>query len=217
MQKQHSPVTRGKCRKKAAVFVDRDGTLNEMVYDETHGVLDSPRRPGQVVARPHAAEFLAGVRRLGYSVVVVTNQPGLAKGTLTEKDLESVNRELARQLRSENPAARWDDMRICPHHPEGGPFARNRWVMECACRKPKPGLILETAREHGLDLKKSWVVGDGLNDIQAGRAAGCRTVLVTSLKIEQIERFFGRGAVAPDFIVRDLREALRVIRKGGKA
>lgn len=199
-----------------AVFVDRDGTLNEMVYDETHGLLDSPRRPEQVVLRKHAAAFLAGVRRLGYLVVVATNQPGLAKGTLTKEDLERVNRRLAGLLRNAHKDARWDVVKICPHHPKGDRRAHSEWATACRCRKPKPGLLLEAAREHGLDLSRSWMVGDGLNDIRAGRAAGCRTILVTSLKIEQVERFFGRGGAEPDFIARDLREALRIIRKGGK-
>lgn len=199
-----------------AVFVDRDGTLNEMVYDDTHGLLDSPRRPEQVVPRKSAAAFLAGVQRLGYLVVVVTNQPGLAKGTLTERDLHRVNRRLAGLLRNVHKDARWDVMKICPHHPQGNRQLYPEWTKTCVCRKPKPGLLLEAARECGIDLRNSWMVGDGLNDVAAGRAAGCRTILVTSLKIEQVERFFGRGGARPDFIARDLCEALRIIRKGGK-
>jgi D-glycero-D-manno-heptose 1,7-bisphosphate phosphatase len=196
-----------------AVFVDRDGTLNEMVYDRTHGLLDSPRRPEQVRLRPGAAAFLAGARRAGFVTVVVTNQPGIAKGTLMENELRRVHARLAALLRREDSAARWDDIRVCPHHPEGGPFARRRWVRTCRCRKPQPGLLLQAARDLNLDLSKSWMVGDGLNDIQAGRAAGCRTILVTKLKLEHIERFLGRGGVEPDYIVPDLLAALRVIRK----
>lgn len=199
---------------KRAVFVDRDGTLNEMVYDETHGLLDSPRRPSQVRLRAGAGHFLAGIRVLGYLVVVVTNQPGLAKGTLTLWDLNQVNQRLLRLLQRENARAGWDDLRVCPHHPTGGSRGRKRWIGDCSCRKPKPGLLLVAARERGINLKQSWMVGDGLNDVQAGRAAGCRTILVTSLKIEQIERFFGRGGAVPDFIVPDLQAALKVIRKG---
>lgn len=199
---------------RAAVFVDRDGTLNEMVYDDTHGILDSPRRPEQVRLRAGAAAFLAGVRQLGFLAVVVTNQPGLAKGTLTEKDLMRVNRRLKTMLSRENRGARWDAIYVCPHHPQGGPHARRHWVKRCSCRKPKPGLLQDAARDLNVDLRRSWMVGDGLNDVQAGRAAGCRTILVTSLKLEQIERFFGRGGAVPDYIVRDLRAAQRVIRRG---
>lgn len=204
---------RAQPERRKAVFVDRDGTLNEMVYDETHGVMDSPRRLWQVRLRKGAAEFLAGVRRCGYLVIVVTNQPGIAKGTLTFRELNAVNRRLAELLREKKADARWDDIKVCPHHPEGGARARSQWVRKCNCRKPKAGLLREAAREQGIDLKKSWMVGDGLNDIQAGKAAGCKTILVTSLKMEQVERFFGKGAVVPDYIVPDLRAALKVIRE----
>lgn len=209
-QKQRPP----KLAATRAVFVDRDGTLNEMVYDKTHGLLDSPRRPFQVRLCAGAGQFLAGVRALGYLVVVVTNQPGLAKGTLSLRELAQVNQRLLHLLRRENARAGWDDVRVCPHHPTGGPGGRKRWIGHCSCRKPRPGLLLNAARELGIDLKQSWMVGDGLNDVQAGRDAGCRTILVTSLKIEQIERFFGRGGVVPDYIVPDLRAALKLIRKG---
>lgn len=197
--------------KSRAVFVDRDGTLNDMVYDETHGVLDSPRRPSQVRACKGAALFIKGAKRLGFKVVVVTNQPGIAKNTLTLSELGAVNRELAVQLRKEG--ARWDALEYCPHHPNGDKKRRAKYVKTCACRKPKPGLILRAAKSLGLDLGASWMVGDGLNDIQAGRAAGCRTVLIARLKPEQVERFFGPEMCEPYAVAANLVKALKVIKE----
>jgi D-glycero-D-manno-heptose 1,7-bisphosphate phosphatase len=198
---------------KKAVFIDRDGTLNEMVYDETHGLMDSPRRPEQVRAIPGAGAFLHSVREMGYLAIVVTNQPGLAKGTFTEEELESVNRELARQLAAEGGA--WDDLRYCPHHPDGGATPNLKYVRTCDCRKPKPGLLTAAAAEHGIDLSASWMIGDGVNDVQAGRRAGCRTVLVTNLKVEHIEKFIGFQDAMPATVAASLEDVLVLIR--GKA
>lgn len=187
-----------------AVFIDRDGTLNDMVYDETHGTFDSPRRADQVRLRPGAAEFLKGVRAAGHRIIVVTNQPGLAKGTLTPEALAEVNDRLSELLAAGGAA--WDGIEVCPHHPG---------VSACDCRKPKPGMLRRAAGEYGIDLASSWMIGDGIVDIQAGRAAGCRTILVANLKIEQIERFLSLDGVEPDHGVRDLAGALPIILSGG--
>jgi D-glycero-D-manno-heptose 1,7-bisphosphate phosphatase len=189
-----------------AVFIDRDGTLNRMVYDPTHGLLDSPRLPDQVSLMPGAAPFLRKVRELGARIVVVTNQPGLAKGWLTLEGLQAVHERLGVLLKAEGAA--WDALYYCPHHPEG---CIPRYSGPCDCRKPAPGLILRAGREAGIRLESSWMIGDGLNDIQAGRAAGCRTILLTQLKLEQVERFFQLDQAMPDHIVADFKEAFRRI------
>lgn len=194
-----------------AVFIDRDGILNEMVYDENHGITDSPRRPEQVALIKGAGKFLQAVRKAGYLAVVVTNQPGIAKGTLTPAELDAVNDRLAELLETEG--GRWDALKYCPHHPDGGFSPRLEYVMKCECRKPRPGMIIEAAKELDIDLKKSWMIGDGLTDVQAGHAADCTTILVTQLKIDQVERFFHTDGREPDFICRNLAEALDVIRK----
>lgn len=179
-----------------AVFVDRDGTLNEMVYDVTHGLLDSPRRPEQVVGMPFAKEFLCGLHQLGFKIVVVTNQPGISKGTLTLGELDSINQKLAEIL----SPGRWDLLAFCPHHPD--------FSGTCDCRKPKAGMLLKAAAEKHIDLARSWMIGDGLTDIQAGAMAGCRTILLTKLKLDVVEKFFELKDSTPDFIASTLKEAL---------
>lgn len=189
-------------RQRAAVFVDRDGTLNEMVYDDTHGTFDSPRRPEQVRLCRGAAAFVRGVQQMGYQVIVVSNQPGLAKRTLTADALKAVHHRLLELLAAEG--ATLDAIYWCPHHPS---------VRRCGCRKPKPGLLRRAARERGLTLHRSWMVGDGVVDVQAGHAAGCRTIYVGRLKPEVLEKFFEVGSRMPDAMARDLYSALRVIRR----
>ena len=192
-----------------AIFIDRDGTLNEMVYDETHGLFDSPRRPEQVVLIPGVAEFMVKARKLGYKLIVVTNQPGIAKGTLTVSELEVVNKRLAELLAQEG--AFWDSLYYCPHHPKGRPGIASPYVMDCDCRKPKPGLLLRAAAEMNLDLPACWMVGDGLTDVQAAVAAGCRGILITSLKIEQLERLMAIENNTSIIIKSNLAKALAVI------
>lgn len=195
-----------------AVFVDRDGTLNELVYDEVHGILDSARKPDQVVLLRGAGAFLKGVRDAGYRVVVVTNQPGIAKGTLSLSDLEAVHRRLAELLAADG--GRWDEILYSPYHPTGGPWARPEYVKDSECRKPKPGMLLRAAREHGIDLGQSWMVGDGLVDVQAGRSAGCRTILLTRVKVSHIEKFMDVEGAEPDYVAGSLPECLEIIKSG---
>ncbi|MFH0907556.1 MAG: HAD family hydrolase [bacterium] len=196
---------------KKAVFVDRDGTLNEMVYDPTHGIMDSPRRPEQVTLMKGAGEFLRRLRDADYFIVVVTNQPGVAKGTLTLPELEAVNRRLVELLEKEG--GRWDDLRYCPHHPDPGPAGNAAFKADCDCRKPKPGMLLDAAKAYGIDMTASWMVGDGLVDVQAGKAAGCHTALVSKLKISQVEQFFDTDGVEPDAIAGSLEVVGDVILK----
>lgn len=176
---------------KPALFLDRDGILNEMVYDDTHGLLDSPRRPEQVRVVPGAAGLMNAARARGYDIVVVTNQPGIAKGTLTEQGLDAVNGRLADLLHEQGAA--WDTIYHCPHHPRS-PGEANA----CDCRKPKPGMLLKAANDRNLDLARSWMVGDGVVDVQAGRAAGCRTILVANLKLDLVARLMQTAGGLPD-------------------
>lgn len=196
----------------AAVFVDRDGTLNELVYDEVHGILDSPRKPDQVVLVPGAGAFLQGVRDLGYRIVIVTNQPGIAKGTLSVEDLNAVNDRLAALLERDGGA--WDDLLYSPFHPDGGPWARPEFVKQSDCRKPGAGMLRRAAEAYRLDLAQSWMVGDGLVDVQAGRTAGCRTILLAKVKVSHIEKFIDIEGAEPDFVAGSLGECLEVIRSG---
>ncbi|HEX6998744.1 MAG TPA: HAD-IIIA family hydrolase [Gammaproteobacteria bacterium] len=150
-----------------AVFLDKDGTLIENV---PHNV-DVER----VRLARGAARALPALARAGFALVVVSNQSGVARGLFTEADVRAVGRRLAALLAE--LGARLDGFYWCPHHPQGAVPGYRR---ECACRKPRPGLLLRAARELGLDLGASWLVGDILDDIEAGRRAGCRTVLVDS-------------------------------------
>ncbi|MCL6594778.1 MAG: HAD-IIIA family hydrolase [Firmicutes bacterium] len=148
-------------RKRAGVLLDRDGVLVRLVWRAGRWV--SPRRLEEFALLPGAAAALAQLRAAGLPVIVVTNQPDLARGLLAPQTLAEMNRKLAAQLGVEA-------IYVCPHDDADG----------CACRKPRPGLLLAAARDFALDLSRSFLVGDSWRDLAAGRAAGCMTVRVAS-------------------------------------
>ncbi|MCL5292014.1 MAG: HAD family hydrolase [Actinobacteria bacterium] len=199
-------------RKERAVFIDRDGILNEMVFDENHGVLDSPFVPEHLHLKRGAGRFVAALNEAGIRAIVVTNQPGLAKGTLTEENLSAIHKKLAEGLAAEG--GRLDGVYHCPHHPTGSPLGDSRYIRVCECRKPLPGLIKIAAEEHNVDLSQSYMIGDGITDIQAGKAAGCKTILVTKLKLDILELMVMRQRAFPDILVESLSKALDDILSG---
>lgn len=156
-----------------AVFLDRDGVLNEFVVDPTSGIPDSPHRAEDVRLIPGAAAAAARLADAGFTLVCVSNQPAAAKDKASIAELLDVHRRVGELLAREG--ATLEASRLCWHHPEGLVPELSR---PCACRKPEPGMLLDAAGELGIDLGASWMVGDSDTDVVAGRAAGCRTVLV---------------------------------------
>lgn len=148
-----------------AVFIDKDGTLVE----DLPGVAD----PARLALLPGAAEGLRRLHEAGRKLFVVSNQPGVARGRFRAEDLEAVSRRLEELAAA---AGAWfTGFYYCPHDPDGRVAD---YAVACACRKPLPGLILRACRDHGLDARRAWMVGDILHDVEAGRRASCRTVLV---------------------------------------
>lgn len=168
----------------AAVFLDRDGTLIEDV-----GYISDP---DDVRLVPGAAEALRALRDDGYRLVLVSNQSGIGRGYLTRGQAEAVHRRLVEELARRG--ATIDDARYCPHAPEDG----------CSCRKPLPRLLLDAAEALELDLGRSVMVGNGAVDAAAGRAAGCRTIVL------------GDRAAGADFSARDWPDAVTRIKTWAK-
>jgi D-glycero-D-manno-heptose 1,7-bisphosphate phosphatase len=156
-----------------AVFLDRDGVLNQLVADPVSGAPESPLEVEGVrllAGAPAAAARLAGA---GFALVCVSNQPAAAKGTVTVARLRAVHSRVLELLGREGVSL--DATRLCLHHPEGVVPALSG---PCACRKPAPGMLLDAAAALELDLSASWMVGDADADVLAGAAAGCMTALV---------------------------------------
>jgi D-glycero-D-manno-heptose 1,7-bisphosphate phosphatase len=147
-----------------AIFLDKDGTLLE---DVPYNV-----EPRLMRLAPRAGEALRLLAPF-YRLIVISNQSGVAHGYFAESALAGVANRLEHLLASEGVSL--GGFYYCPHHPQGQIAA---YRCQCECRKPRPGMLIEAARERGIDLERSWMVGDILDDIEAGRRAGCRTVLI---------------------------------------
>jgi len=185
-----------------AVFIDRDGTLTEEV-----GYVNHPRR---LRLLPGSAEAIRRLNRSGFKAVMVTNQSGVARGYFSEEVLHAVNEALVSQLKAEG--AYLDGLYVCLHHPTvGDPPYR----AVCDCRKPAPGLLTRAAGELGLDLSRSWMVGDKISDILAGRRAGAGSILVlTGYGLGEWEYRRSRWPTPPDHVAEDLLESVEWILAG---
>lgn len=182
-----------------AAFLDRDGVLNELVPDPSSGRPESPLRADDVRLLPGVAAAASELAHAGFALVCVSNQPAAAKGKVSVEQLHAVHARVLDLLGREG--VRLDASRLCLHHPDG---VIDELLGPCDCRKPAPGMLLDTARALGLDLAASWMLGDTDADVAAGRAAGCRTVL-----IEHPASAHKRGGGAtPDLIAADLPGAV---------
>jgi len=182
-----------------AVFLDRDGTL---IRNYHYGC--DPERIELLEGVPEGLRLL---KREGYSLVVVTNQAGIAKGFFSEAQLAEMHKRLGWLL--DSLGAPVDGWYYCPHHPEG---TIPRFSIRCDCRKPMPGMLLKACAEMKLELSSSWIVGDILDDVEAGKRAGTRAILLdlgTESPPDRPER-------TPDYVVRDLREAAEIIGSSGR-
>jgi len=177
-----------------AVFLDKDGTL---IKDVPYNV-----DPARVKFYPDVFAALRLLQKRGYKLIIVSNQSGIAKRYFTVDDLEIALSELRDQLKSEHIFI--DEIYYCPH----GDITDEPL---CNCRKPLPGMLLRAAEEHHIDLSQSWMIGDILNDVAAGRAAGCKTILVDRTGEERILHRIADPKFTPDFIVDDFHEINQII------
>jgi D-glycero-D-manno-heptose 1,7-bisphosphate phosphatase len=193
-----------------AAFLDRDGTLNAMVYDPDHGLVDSPATPEEFCLLPGSADAIRMLNEAGFVAIVVSNQPGIAKGRFTSALLDAVTRKMHAEIARRG--ARLDAVFYCLHHPEA---IQAEFRTTCICRKPKPGLLLRGADAFGIDLRRSYMIGDGVTDIQAGAAVGCRTVWLGRRRCDVCDVMEREGA-CPDFTASSLLEAVEgILREEG--
>ncbi len=195
---RHPPTTQPADAPRAAntraIFLDRDGTL---VYPRHY-----PSRPEHLIVYPGIGAGLARLQQAGFKLIVVTNQSGIARGYFTEDDFAAMTTHLRGELAQ--CGVTLDGVYHCPHHPDG---VIPELAIRCECRKPQPGLLLRAADELGIDLAASWMIGDILDDVEAGARAGARTVLVDlGTEHPALTRYR-----QPTYIARDTRHALEII------
>ncbi|AQT68950.1 D,D-heptose 1,7-bisphosphate phosphatase [Anaerohalosphaera lusitana] len=179
-----------------AVFLDRDDTIvNDPGY---------MNHPDQVELLPGAGEALVQLRQMGYRIVIITNQSGVARGLVTEEVLQEIHHRLRELLAKEN--AYVDGIYYCPYHPEG---VIDHYRKESDLRKPNPGMLQHAAKDLDIDLSRSWMVGDSFRDIAAGKSVGCKTILINSPAKRKIP---GPDDVLPDREAVNIKEAANIIR-----
>lgn len=190
--------------KRGAVFLDRDGVLIEDVHLLTE--------KKDVVLREHAERALARLVRSGLQLFVITNQTVISRGLATADEVDEINRYINLLLAndSKEPITKFY---VCPHHPEA---TLQQFRLECECRKPRPGMLHVAAKAYDLDLSRSYLIGDRMSDIAAGRAAGCQTILLHSGKTEAAPIVSAETYedVNPDFYCSDLLTAVDFILGG---
>jgi len=188
--------------KRPAIFFDRDNTL--IAND---GYLADP---AGVVLVLGAADAIARARAMGFAAVTFSNQSGVARGLFAEEAVHAVNARMDEMLQDKNPRALIDRHEFCPYHPEA---VVERYRQDSELRKPRPGMILQAAERLGLDLSRSWVIGDAPRDIEAGKTAGCRTILFSDPGLSPSAAAKEESAVRADFVASSLKEALEIIER----
>jgi histidinol-phosphate phosphatase family protein len=179
-----------------ALFLDKDGTLvKDVPYNSN---------PTLLQLSENSISGLAAIQEAGFSLFIVSNQPGVALGYFEERDLGVIKEALTLLLHREG--LRLEDCYFCPHRSDA---TLPEYRRDCECRKPKPGMLLKAARQYDLRLSHSWMIGDILDDIEAGKRAGCRTILInngneTEWRIERLER-------QPDFMASSIDEACEIV------
>jgi D-glycero-D-manno-heptose 1,7-bisphosphate phosphatase len=181
-----------------AVFLDRDGVINDLIYFEKEGTIGSPLRAKDLRVFDYAASSIKSIQSLGYKVVLISNQPGVAKRQFSYEEFLKMKKKMHRELGK----TKLDGEYYCLHHPSA---LISKYKKNCDCRKPKPGLFYQASREMNIDLSKSYYVGDSLVDVKAGRAAGVKTILVAHVT-EFLNKMIEFEKAEPDYVVASLKD-----------
>ena len=192
-------------QKSPAVFLDRDGVINEIIFHQEMGIIETPFTVKQFRLKSGITHTIRRLNKLGFKTVVVSNQPGVAMRHFSRKTLHAITWKMKRLLA--RGGARLDGIYYCLHHPQKGFGALRK---KCRCRKPKPGLFFQAAREMNLDLKRSFMIGDSITDVEAGKRAGVKTILLAHLKCD-LCHWMARRGIKPDFMAKNLTDAVRRI------
>lgn len=195
-------------KKNKALFLDRDGIINELYFDQEFGIIDAPLNAKQIQIVFGIVDVIKKAQELGYLIIVISNQPQMALKKISKKIFNNIQAEIEKRLNKEG--AKIDFYYYCLHHP----FAKvTKFRANCQCRKPKAGLLLQASTEHNLDLSASWMLGDGVMDVIAGKEAGCKTILLANLECAENLRILEKqlGNIRPDSIVKKLPSVLDLI------
>lgn len=183
-----------------AIFLDRDGVINEDI-DNLYKIEDIEIINGV----PEALKLL---KKNGFKLIVISNQPVIARGLATEKQINEINNEINNLIKKES-GIEIDKFFFCPHHPNAN---LEKYRILCHCRKPSPGMIFQAAKEFDIDLSQSWMIGDRISDIVAGKNAGCKTILIEKdYSKKKIEGLDYNENTTPNITIKFLKDSVEKI------
>lgn len=193
---------------KKAVFFDRDGIIVKLIYNPDERRVETVKEPNQIEFMEGIAGLLKYTHEKGFLNIIASNQAGVGLKKISKEKFGLVREEMTNKLAERGGVV--DGQYYCFHFPTA---LIDEYKKDCDCRKPKPGMILEAAAELGIGLAESWMIGDGINDVIAGRAAGCKTILLENNEgLEYARPLSNEFNIVPDYVVRKLDEIKDIIR-----
>jgi len=191
-----------------ALFLDRDGVINKMVYNKQFGTVDTPLQDSNIELVFGITDLLKKSSSLGFLNIIISNQPNIGLNKISKDKFRAIRTAIINKLKLDGAVI--DAEYYCHHHPYA---LTEKYRKNCTCRKPELGLFLQAAESHDIDLSKSWCLGDGANDIIAGHNSGCKTILLgndlESGYLQLIKKHLGE--INPDFIIKKLPEAIKIL------
>lgn len=189
--------------KKKAIFLDRDGVILKMVYDLESGYIHTALHPKHVNLVEGIIPLFKKAKKLKYKLIIISNQPNIGLGRISKENFEKVRLRMHQLLSKKGIVLEGEY--YCMHHPYA---SISKYRKECQCRKPKTGLFIQASKDFNIDLKKSWVIGDGVYDIIAGYTVECKTILVGNLMEAEYLRILEEklGTIKPTFLVKNIKE-----------
>lgn len=190
-----------------AIFLDRDGVINDLIFYSEEGVLDSPNLVKQFKISKGTIKALNQLKKLGYLLILISNQPGVAKGKYTIAEFHKIKKKMEDTLSRGGP--NFDAQYYCMHHPNA---VKKEFKKNCQCRKPKTKMIRDGIEKFYIDLKKSFVIGDGIVDMEMAKKANCRGIFIGNIN-SSITKLFHEKKVEPFFVAHDLLDATKFLYK----
>lgn len=193
-------------QKNKTIFLDRDGVINKLVINPEEILVDSPNSVRQFELTHNAGKALRILKKLGYLLILISNQPGIAKGYYNLREFQKIKKKMEKDLLRHNIA--FDAQYYCLHHPNA---VVKEYKMKCKCRKPGTKLVADAISEHGIDLKKSFFIGDGISDMQLAKKIGCSGIFIGNVS-STVMQIFQKKQISPFYIAHDLLEATNHIK-----
>ena len=194
-------------KKNKAILLDRDGVINELIINPEEGIVDSPNSSDQFKIIKNSIKALKILSKLGFKIIIISNQPGMAKGQYDLSEFLKIKRRLENELTKNNVVL--SGQYYCLHHPNAKIV---KYKKKCQCRKPGTKLFFDAVKKHNIDTKKSFLIGDGITDMQLAKRVRCRAIFIGNIN-SAITRVFHEKKVNPFYISHDLLEAANYIKK----